>query len=177
MTGDERPFFPDGIGPDHVENSRASRHSGWLPLLLLGALLLSALLGTYGGDTDPTRTATGPVAALHVTAPEILRNGEFFEIRVRIEARRAIAKPVLTISTGYWRHLTINTMIPAPAEEGHEDGHFTFGYDKLEAGQSLEIKIDGQINPARFGGTAGVVALHDDKTPLARIPIRLKVFP
>ncbi len=177
MTGDERPPFPDGIGRGHIEKSRASRHSGWLPLLLLGAFLLSALLGTYGGDTDPTRTATGPAAALHVTAPEILRNGVFFEIRVRIEARRAIGKPVLTVSPGYWRHLTINTMIPAPAEEGHEDGQFTFSYDTLEPGQSLEIKVDGQINPARLGGTEGVVGLRDDKTPLVQIPVRLKVFP
>lgn len=177
MKGDERPSYPDGIEAQHVDDGPVPWLSGWLPLLLLGGFLMSALLGAYGGGADPTRTSAGPAAIMRITAPQILRNGEFFEIRVRIEARRAIAKPVVAVSPGYWRHLTINTMIPAPAEEGHEDGRFTFGYDALEPGQSIEIKIDGQINPARLGGTRGVVALLDDEAPLVEMPVSLKVFP
>jgi len=176
MAKDQSKAFPDGIGEEHADSNKG-HIGGWLALLVLGALLASALLGLFGGGRDPTRAVTTPAGRLAVTAPLVLRNGEFFEIRIRAGARRAIAKPVLAISPQYWRHLTINTMIPAPTGETFEDGQFRFEFEPLDPGKSLEVKIDGQVNPARLGSSRGAVTLLDDKVPLAELPVHLKVFP
>lgn len=176
MGKDRAASFPDGIEEKHLD--AGDRHAGgWLALAILGILLGSALLGAFGGGPDPTRTVRASAATLAVTAPRVLRNGEFFEIRVRIAANRAIARPVLAVSPGYWRHLTMNTMIPAPVGESFEDGEFRFEFEPLEAGKSLELKIDGQINPARLGSSSGMVRLLDDTAPLAELPVHLRVLP
>lgn len=176
MGKDRAASFPDGIEEKHLD--AGDRHAGgWLALAILGILLGSALLGAFGGGPDPTRTVRASAATLAVTAPRVLRNGEFFEIRVRVTARRAIAKPVLAVSPEYWRHLTINAMIPAPAGETFEDGRLLFEYGPLDAGKGLEVKIDGQINPARLGNSGGTVTLRDGKMPLAELPVHLRVFP
>ena len=173
MTG-----FPDGITTEHMpRQQRWGRILAWGILVLLGAFLLFAMSGAFGGQPSPTRSVDSDSAAVEVTVPETLRNGEFFEMRVRIAAKQAIAKPVVAVTSAYWRNLTINTMIPAPSEEGFEDGSLAFTYGSMEAGDTLEIKIDGQVNPARTGSSAGIVTLREDKSPLASVPVSLKVFP
>jgi len=39
------------------------------------------------------------------------------------------------------------------------------------------LKIDGQINPPRLGGSAGRIRLLDGEVELAALPISLKVIP
>lgn len=170
--------YPDGIAREHMPaQQRWGRVLAWAVLVLLGVVLAVAMTGFFGGRPGTARVVQEPAAALEFTAPEVLRNGEFFEMLVRVEAKRPIAKPVIAISNTYWRHVTINTMIPAPSEEGFDDGAFEFTYGAMEAGDTLELKIDGQVNPARQGASKGTVQVLDDKTPLASLPVRLKVFP
>src|SRR3546814_8706755 len=52
-------------------------------------------------------------------------------------------------------------MVPAPAEETFSGDAFQFKYEAVKAGDRLEMKIDGQINPARMGGSRGMVSLLD----------------
>lgn len=177
MTAQQKTPRPDGIEGHHLEAGKRPWLRPWIAPAVLGALLLGALLGLFGGAPYPTLRDEQQRAALAMTAPRVLRNGEFFEIKLRVEARGAIAKPRIAVTPAYWRHLTINTMIPAPSEEGYEDGRFTFAFEPLEAGQSLELKIDGQINPARFGNSSGAVTLLDDKSVLAELPVHLRVLP
>jgi hypothetical protein len=167
--------YPDGLAPRNL-----AAHGGrwnWLSLALLGALMAAALLGAFGGGKARPRAADADAARLEVSAPRVIRNGEFFEIRVRVAAKRPVGKAVLAVPTGLWRDMTINTMIPAPAEEKAERGTFRFDYGPLAPGDVLDIKIDGQINPPLFAGTRGAIALQDGDRALASIPLRIRVLP
>src|SRR3546814_1976410 len=84
---------------------------------MLSRLMAGAMSGLLGGVHNRDLSIDTPAAAMRVHAPAVLRNGEFFEFRVQITARRDIAEPVIAISAPYWRDVTINTMVPAPAEE------------------------------------------------------------
>jgi len=176
MAGE--PPLPEGISDKHARaDGPAAQYKGILSLILLGGLLLAALSGVMGGGRNPELRRSGPAATISVTAPEILRNGEFFELRITIEATRSIAHPTIGVSSSYWRELTINTMFPAADKESFADGMFQFEYPALDAGDYLEIKIDGQANPTLFGGTEGFISLSDGNTEIARVPLTLRVLP
>ena len=57
------------------------------------------------------------------------------------------------------------------------DGEFRFEFAPLEAGSSLLVKIDGQINPDILGGNAGTVTFYDGQEALVTLPIRMEVLP
>lgn len=167
--------YPDGIDPRHAEGRGANWN--WLSLAVLGAVMLAALLGAFGGGKTRPLTVAAAEAQLDVATPRVIRNGEFFETRVRIEARRPIAKAVLVVPESLWRDMTINSMIPAPSEEKAEKGEFRFDYGAMKTGDVLDIKIDGQINPPLFAGTQGGVALYDGERRIAAIAFDIKVLP
>lgn len=174
MSGD----FPDGIAERHQEASGELPLSlRWLMLGVLGIVLAMAMFGAFGGANGPPRRVASQDGVLTVHAPTLLRNGEFFEMRIVGEALRPVVRPTIAVASGYWRDLTINTMIPAPASESFDDGYFLFEFDSLEAGRSVELKVEGQINPEMFGGTQGVIAWRDGGTVLAETPVRLRVLP
>lgn len=180
MSLSERPNrYPDGIDPEHAEvrgfGGRGRRR--WIALALLSLLMLAALLGLFGGGKIRPMVADGPDVRLELSTPRVIRNGEFFELRVRIIARRDVEKAVLAVPTSLWRDMTINTMIPAASEEKFEGGAFRFEYGALEPGETLDIKIDGQINPPLFLGTSGRVAVLDDARELAVVPLEITVLP
>lgn len=153
------------------------RHASPLSLVLLGAIVLAALLGFAGGTPAPVRTARFAAATLTVKAPALIRNGEFVETRIVVEANTAIAQPVIGVDAAYWRDITVNTMMPAPADEAFAGGMFRFNYGALEPGDKLEIKIDGQINPSLFQGTRGRVALFDGDRLIGSQRLELRVLP
>src|SRR3546814_13021689 len=78
--------------------------------------------------------------------------------------------PAIEVSPSLWRDMTINTMIPAPAEEFFEKGGYRFAYDRMPRGKRLLIKIDGQINPPLFAGTRGDIAVYDGERRLGAMP-------
>ena len=95
MSHSERPnCYPDGIDPGHAEvrslGGRGQRR--WIALALLSLLMLAALLGLFGGGKIRPMVAEGPDVRLELSTPRVIRNGEFFEMRVRIIARRDLEK-------------------------------------------------------------------------------------
>ena len=177
MTRSARPHsYPDGIVPEHVQR-QGGRWRRWIAVVLLGALMLAALLGAFGGGKTRPLVAEGNDARIVIVTPRVIRNGEFFEMRVRVTARRAIGKAVLAVPVPLWRDMTINTMIPAATEEEAKHGIFRFDYGALEPGETFDIKVDGQINPPLFAGTQGRIALLDDTRELAAIPLEITVLP
>src|ERR671914_815320 len=81
--------LPDGIRDEYVELSgRLGRHANPIGVVLLGLLLLSAFLGFTGREV--ARTATGGGAELRWEAPEVIRNGEFFEMRIRVASGEGV---------------------------------------------------------------------------------------
>ena len=177
---DSRPgsaTLPDGV--DHIASRIGiwDRHASPIAFLLLGGLICLALLGFAGGQRSPwTSVDFGPVT-LSVKTPTLIRNGEFFETDIRIAADERLEDATLAIDADLWRDMTINTMIPAPAEESFEAGEMRFSYGVLEAGRSLRVKIDGQINPPLFAGNKGSIAVYDGERLIGRQAIAIRVLP
>lgn len=172
---DEALCRPDGIGPADEEGGGG--RANWLSLAVLAAVMAAALLGAFGGGKPRTLAAEGPAGRLEVTTPRVLRNGLFFETHIRATARAPLSDAVIVVPASLWRNMTINTMIPAPGEEKAWQGAFRFSYGALDAGDVLDIKIDGQINPPLFRGTRGTIELHDGERRIAAIPVEITVLP
>lgn len=167
--------YPDGIAPTDADGHGA--RFNWVSLAVLGTIMLAALLGAFGGGRARGMVADTTTATLELHTPRVLRNGVFFETRIRITAKAPIADAVIVVPASLWRDMTINTMIPAPGEEKAEKGAFRFSYGALGPGDMLDIKVDGQINPPLFAGNSGSVELRDGERPLARIPVDITVLP
>ncbi|MCR5870338.1 MULTISPECIES: hypothetical protein [unclassified Sphingomonas] len=168
--------YPDGIDPAHAE-PRGGAWRRWIAVLLLAAIMLAALLGAFGGGKARPVIVESGAARLEIRTPRVIRNGEFFETHIRVTARAPVAKAVVAIDAGLWRDMTINTMIPAAGEESFKDGAFEFDFGPLKAGETLAIKIDGQINPPLLAGTRGRIALFDGERELATVPLAITVLP
>lgn len=170
--------FPQGLEERHVSHRPLlHRHANPLSFLLLGALMLLALSGWLGGGKSPWVRADGAAATLSVKTPHVLRSGLFFETEIVVAARAPIADAVIALPPGLWRDQTINTQTPAPDKEEGKDGRFRFHYGPLKAGERLEVKIDGQVNPPLVAGTRGDVALLDGERRVAAVPLWVKVLP
>ncbi len=168
--------YPQGIEGRHLAR-RGPPHATWWRLGILSAILLAALLGAVGGGRAPTDRVSTAGATLAVTSPDRLRNGMFFETRIAATATAAIGDAVIAIPAAMWRDTTINTLIPAAAEEEFVDGEFRFHFGTLEAGKTLWFKIDGQLNAPRYGASSGRVRLLDGTRELAAVPVSLTVIP
>src|SRR5687767_12369203 len=112
MTSDTKGTYPDGISDRHILPV-----DGWLRdaspvgLLVFGAVVVLAFSGLLGHER--TWSAAAPAASLDVHAPEVIRNGEFFEMRVRVAAHETIGELVIGVDEALWEDMTVNTMIPA----------------------------------------------------------------
>jgi hypothetical protein len=170
--------FPDGLGHPHLKAPAAiKRHASPLSLLVLGSLMAAAALGAFGGEGLDTTAVDGAGARLVVEAPDTLRNGEFYEMRVYVTPSRPVGDLVLSVDAGLWRQTTQNSMLPAAAEEGFEDGAFHFSYGAAEAGRTILVKMDFQLNPSLLGDVAGRIRVLDGSQDLAALPLEIEVRP
>lgn len=109
--------------------------------------------------------------------PQLIRTGEFFEMRFRIDTAEPLAEAVIAVDEGIWRDITVNTMIPAATEETHDDGAFRFTLGPLEADVSYLYKVDLQINPDFFGRNEGRIGLYDGDRLITELTYELGVLP
>ncbi len=167
---------PDGIAEEHVRPMAGwRRHASPLALVVFGAVMLLGMTGLLGREAD--WRAEGNGVRLEVHTSEILRNGEFFEMRVSVEADRAVEELVIGVESALWEDLTVNTMIPAATDETGTDGEFRFTFAELEAGSSFLMKIDLQVNPDIVAGNEGAVTLYDGEELLATTDVTIAVLP
>jgi hypothetical protein len=73
--------------------------------------------------------------------------------------------------------MTVNTMIPAAAEEASRDGEFRFTFDRLEGGSVFELKVDLQVNPDIVGGNEGDITVYDGEDAVIQVSIGMAVLP
>jgi hypothetical protein len=123
------------------------------------------------------RSATGGGAELRWEAPDVIRNGEFFEMRLIVTSADRIGDLGVGIPTALWEDITINTMFPAATEEVSEDGELRFTFGPLEPGVEFHLKVDAQINPDIVGSNEGTLRLYDGEEALVELPVRLEVRP
>jgi hypothetical protein len=167
---------PDGIGPEIEKRSARHHHADTLSLLVLGTLVVWGASG-FAGSRNQDHAVDTAALALRVSMPIRARNGEIYETRVTVAARERIGKLVIGVSPALWRDTTVNSLVPAPAEEAHHDGLFRFTYGEVEAGKTFEAKFDLQINSSRIGSERGVMAVFDGDRKLADLPLQLRVLP
>jgi hypothetical protein len=168
--------YPDGIDERHVRPLAGwRRHASPLSLAVFGAVVVLALTGLLGHERQ--WEAQGGTTNLRVHMPEIIRNGEFFEMRVTVEAAEPISELVIGIDQALWEDMTVNTLIPAATDETSEDGEYRFTFAELAAGTPFLFKVDLQVNPDILGGNEGVVTVHDGEAELTRVGVKIAVLP
>ena len=168
--------LPDGIGEENIQPLAGwRRHASPLSLVVFGAVVALALTGWLGHER--TWRAEGSGAALEVHAPEIIRNGEFLEIRIRVSAHSPITQLVVGVEESLWEDFTINTMIPAATDETSEDGEFRFTFAELRPGAVFLFKVDAQINPDILGGNDGAITIYDGEDRLSTVDVAIMVLP
>lgn len=172
---DMKADYPDGISRRHASPHR--RHARPVSLILLGALMIAALLGLFGGQRSPALTVETDAARLSVHTPLVTRNGIFFETMISVTPKRDIADLTVTLSDALWRDITINSQIPAAQSEDFGPDGFRFSFGPRRAGETLRFKIDGQINPPRFGDARGTIAVKNGDETLASLPTTIAVRP
>lgn len=168
--------LPDGIDERHVRPVAGwRRHASPLSLAAFGAVFVLALSGLLGHERQ-WEAQTGPTS-LSVHMPEVIRNGEFFEMRIRIESSELIGQLVVGIDQAIWEDMTVNTLIPSASEESSEDGEYRFTFAEMEAGTQFLLKVDLQVNPDILGGNEGDVIVYDGEEELARLAVGIGVLP
>jgi hypothetical protein len=167
---------PDGIGEDDVRPVAGWRR-GTAPLSLLafGAVIVLGLTGLLGHEREVQARSSG--VDLRVRSPEIIRNGEIFEIRIRVESSDPIDELVIGVGDGLWEDMTVNSMIPAATEEVHAGGEFRFTFAELEPSAPFLFKIDLQVNPDILGGNDGAITVYDGDETLAAADVSITVLP
>lgn len=174
----QNPGWPDGLAPEHFKPTGLfPEGTNPLPALGLAAVLAVALSGILGGGPVSTSAAESETAVLRVDKPAIIRNGEFFETRIDIEAKQPIAELKLLVDASLWRDMTQNSMIPQASDETTEDGRYVYSFGPLDAGKSLLVQIDAQSNPTLLGSTQGSVSVANGETELVTLPLSMKVLP
>jgi hypothetical protein len=177
MSGNEQtPQAPDGIEDEHARPVAGwRRHASPLSLAVFGIVIALSLLGVLGHERDWRAEADG--VSLGVHAPETIRNGEFFETRISVESDRPITELGIGVEQALWQDVTVNTMIPAAAEEESVDGEFRFTFAELEPGTPFLLKIDLQVNPDIVGGNEGRVTVYDGDEILVETMVSMTVLP
>jgi hypothetical protein len=176
MSTDGAQRAPDGIGEEHAQSPSAwRRHASPLALVVFGAVMVMALTGVLGREADWRAEANG--IQLEVHSSEIIRNGEFFEMRVAVTADEPITELVIGVEEGLWEDMTVNTMIPAASDEESADGEVRFTFAELDANTTFLLKIDLQVNPDIVAGNGGAVTVYDGEEPLATADVGITVLP
>jgi hypothetical protein len=175
-AGSAKDPRPDGLAGEHeVSPTGWRRRTSPLPILVLSLLMLAALSGLAG--VEETLAEETDVANVTWHAPARIRNGEFFEMRLQVDAHERIDELVVGVDAGLWEDFTINTFFPAAAEEASEEGELRFTFGPLEAGGSFLMKVDAQINPDMLWRNEGTITVYDGDVAIVELPIVMEVLP
>lgn len=167
---------PGGINESHERPMRGwRRHANPLSILIFGAVVLLGMSGALGHERD-WEAAQGAVE-LRIHAPEVIRNGEFLEMRVRVTSEAPIDELTLGIEASLWEDFTVNTMIPAATEESSDNGELLFTFSELAPGTEFLWKVDLQVNPDIVLGNSGRVTVYDGSDPLVSTDVTIDVLP
>jgi hypothetical protein len=145
-------------------------------LALFAVFVLLALFDRFGQQPS-TAVAGGPAAIMRVSAPESVRGGLLYQVRVEIRARRTVRYPRLLLDHGWLEGMQVNSIEPNPASEASRDGRLVLSYDQLNSGDLLVIWMQFQVDPTYVGHRPADVELDDERTPVARVERSLTIYP
>jgi hypothetical protein len=171
---------PKGIDLErHVLLHGRGRHP-WYRRVLFGLVCLVpviALLDVFGQE-NATSSANGTAGTLTVQAPDRLRGGLMYQVRIDVVAHQDMKQPQLVLSPGWWEQMTENSTNPQPLNQSTSNGRVTLSYGTLHSGQKLTVWLEYQVNPVNdFGKRATNVLLTDGATQVAQVNRDVTVFP
>jgi len=158
-----------------LERRRAEPWVRRLVLLLLTAVVVAALLNTFG-QTSTWSSTTTSTATLAVRSPEAVRGGLFFQARIEVLAQRRIAHPRLVLDEGWAEELQINTIEPSPIDEASADGRIELSYGPIEPGQRLKVWLQFEANPTSAGARSQGLELRNGSTTVASLARDFTVY-
>jgi hypothetical protein len=170
---------PEGMVLERSRDLAGRTHHPYYRRLLLCAIAVLpvlALLGVFG-QKPSTTTVEAQAARLSVTAPERLRSGLIFQVRVEVLAHRNIHELQIVFDRGWWESMSVNSIVPEPSSEAYQNGKVVLSYGALPAGQSVTAWIYFQVNPTNVGERRENVAIVDGSAPLAELHRSLTIFP
>lgn len=138
-------------------------------------MIVLGLTGLLGREAAWRAEANGVRLVVH--SSEIIRNGEFFEMRVTVESEDALGELVIGIEDGLWEDMTVNTLIPGPVDEASNDGEFRLTFAELDANTPFLLKVDLQVNPDIVAGNDGAVTVYDGEEPMVTTDLSITVLP
>jgi hypothetical protein len=172
-------FFADVPGESAPGAGRSLLVGLWTRravLALFAVFALLALLDRLGQQASPA-VASGPAALLRVSAPQSVRGGLLFQVRVEIRARRTVRYPRLVLDPGWTEGMQVSSFEPSPANEASRDGRLVLSYDQLNPGDLLVVWMQFQVDPTNVGHRPADIELDDQTTPVARVERSLTIFP
>jgi hypothetical protein len=154
-------------------------HEPWVRRAIVAIFLALVALGLANvfGQRATTSSASGAAAELTLEVPDRLRGGIISQGTIEVRAVQRIAKPRLVLDPGWIDGMTINTISPAAADEGSDEGRPVLAYGELAAGDTLTVRISYQVNPTDLGSQPGGVVLLDGDREIARVERTVIVFP
>jgi hypothetical protein len=170
---------PDGLDVERNRDLRGrARHPAYRRVLLclVAVFPVLALLNVFGQRPTVT-SAHAPAADMKVTAPERLRSGLIFQVRVEVLAHQAISSPQLIFSQGWWESMSENSIAPNPSSQTSANGRVTLTYNKLSAGHTLIVWLYFQVNPTNVGKRSEDIELTDGSNAITNIHRSLTIFP
>ena len=166
------------VRKEHVELA-GHDVEGWLRrvgLFLLAALLVAGLANIFGQATGETAVENAD-ARLTVRAPGAVRSGLFYQVMVRVDARRAFEEAAIVLDPGWFEGFTINSYQPDPVEWQHRNGRNVLVYGPIPAGGHLVARLQYQVNTTAYGTRVQNVVLEDAGTPVLRLDHDAVVYP
>lgn len=169
--------LPFGLEARHLAPRSSGRLRTTLILFFIGLPLLAGLSGVLGGGGDTKTRIDTPDATLTITAPDVLRSGNWFEMQVAVEPRRDVDDLSIAIAQPLWRGMSIDTAVPDAESAQSVDGRFTYSFGPIRSGQRFTLKLDGQIQPRGARRLAGTIVALDGEIGLAAAPLAITVLP
>jgi hypothetical protein len=155
-------------GPRSLGATRAPRR--------LGRGFIAALQNVFGQHPATTRAA-GSRASLDVQSPADLRGGLNFRTRITVRAHAMLEKPTIVMQRGWFESMSVNSIVPNPAQQNSRDGSVRMTFAPLAAGQSLAVWLYFQVNPTNLAKHSQDEELDDGTRSLATVHRSLTVWP
>lgn len=168
-----------------VRDLEGRRGHAWyrrIALAVMAAIVVAALAGVFG-QTQSSRAADGPAASLRVQMPKTVRGGLMVPVRIAVRAKQKIIAPTLVLGPGFIEGMQLNSLEPAATSEASRppnadgDAAFALTYPTLEAGDTLTVYVQLQVDPTTIGRQDVSVGLEGGNARPVRSPATLRVLP
>lgn len=171
------PSPPFAITHGNIAGGASSRRRTTAAVVILAAMLLLSFTGLLGGGAPRRVQAEGAAISGELAYDAIVRSGNWFETRVTLRASADVRDLTIAVDDAVWRKMSIDTMAPDAESAEALDGEYAYHFGEVKAGETFDLKLDGQIQPGLPRRQSGAIRVRDGERPLLQFPVSLTVLP